>query len=480
MASTPRCKFPYPDETANPWFDIFESFVEAIDLTLYTTREDRNIVVFGGGTMTWNSGTGVLAWASDIFLMSSVTGYRWQLPTGNVTLADGQMAYMTVTRAPQTQQVVSLVVGTSTPNEPNGDSQILFVVRNGTRVHFREGFVMNNGDSRLIFDQSTGGGTGGGAVPAGSTSQLQYNAAGSFGAASNLTYDGTNLILLTALKFKSGAFFGSLQMTPTAARTLTLPDTTDTLIGRATTDTLTNKSINASNNSISDTGAAAGDLLKHNGSKFAKFAKGAANRVPAVNSGGTDLAYILIADANVSATAAIAGTKLAAATNAVQGAVLLQGDLGGDGTTGAAPKVANVTGVSGLALVGANNVRNNSTSKVVIDTAIASVGTTDATPTVIKSWTLAASRYYSIRAVVTVVGVAVGDYAEYSVKAGYTQVGGTVTEVHKTITPDVESNGALNVTLVINGTAVELKGVGIAATTLQWQVHELIQEAAVP
>lgn len=37
------------------------------------------------------------------------------------------------------------------------------------------------------------------------------------------------------------AFVGQLSWTPTAARTLTLPDATDTLIGKATTDTLTNK-----------------------------------------------------------------------------------------------------------------------------------------------------------------------------------------------------------------------------------------------
>lgn len=37
------------------------------------------------------------------------------------------------------------------------------------------------------------------------------------------------------------SFIGSLSWTPTAARTLTLPDATDTLIGRDTTDTLTHK-----------------------------------------------------------------------------------------------------------------------------------------------------------------------------------------------------------------------------------------------
>lgn len=39
---------------------------------------------------------------------------------------------------------------------------------------------------------------------------------------------------------------------PTADRTITLPDATDTLVGRATTDTLTNKSIDADNNTVSN------------------------------------------------------------------------------------------------------------------------------------------------------------------------------------------------------------------------------------
>src|SRR4051812_33539168 len=110
MATTPRLKLPYPEEFTDPWFETFTAFVEAVDVALYAAREDRNTLIFGGGVVTFNASTGVLAWTSDIFFLSPVTGYRWKLATGSVTVADGQLAFATVSRAPQSENVVTLTV----------------------------------------------------------------------------------------------------------------------------------------------------------------------------------------------------------------------------------------------------------------------------------------------------------------------------------------------------------------------------------
>jgi hypothetical protein len=73
--------------------------------------------------------------------------------------------------------------------------------------------------------------------------------------------------------------------------TLTLPSIADTVVARTTTDTLTNKTLVAASNTITDTSAVTGDILRHNGTKFVRLARGTANQVLTVNSGATDIAW---------------------------------------------------------------------------------------------------------------------------------------------------------------------------------------------
>ncbi len=164
MPTTPRMLLPYPGADSNQWNAAFDAMVLALDASLYTTREDRNIVVFGGGTMTFTASTGVLTWSAGINLLAAVTGFQWQIPAGQVTLLDGQLFYITVTRAPQNNTTCLPTVGSFTPNQPNGDNEILVGIRIGTVVHFRDGFTIGDGQSKTVFDNTSSGGGGGGTV----------------------------------------------------------------------------------------------------------------------------------------------------------------------------------------------------------------------------------------------------------------------------------------------------------------------------
>lgn len=163
MPNTPRVKIPYPEEAADPWFDKFEQTMLALDEALYAAREDRNLVITGGGTISFDSTTGSLAWTDDIDIITPITGFSWRIAgPANITLADGQLAYLTIARGPQNTVAHSLVVGIAVPNEPSGDAQLLFARRKGTKAYFRGGYVLRDGESVELFDADAWGAVGGG------------------------------------------------------------------------------------------------------------------------------------------------------------------------------------------------------------------------------------------------------------------------------------------------------------------------------
>lgn len=163
MATTPRLKLPFPNENSDPWFESFEAFAKSLDAALYAAREDRNTVLMGGGTLTFTASSNSLTWGANIEFFSPITGYLWRIAgPGNVTLADGDVAYVTVTRAPQQVTVVTLAVDTKVPTEPDGNNTLLFAIRHGSRVYFRNGAVIGDGDSAEVFQTGGGGASPGG------------------------------------------------------------------------------------------------------------------------------------------------------------------------------------------------------------------------------------------------------------------------------------------------------------------------------
>ena len=132
---------------------------------------------------------------------------------------------------------------------------------------------------------------------AGSSGQFLWNNAGVQAGAAGFTYDLATTQALCApgcgILFRNVAntFQSRLYWDTTAARTVIFPDTTDTVAVLAFAQTLTNKTIVAASNTITDTSAALGDILRHNGTSFVRLARGAANQVLTTNAGGTDIAW---------------------------------------------------------------------------------------------------------------------------------------------------------------------------------------------
>lgn len=144
MPSSSRMRFPYPAEFKDPWFDDFESLIAGIDASGYAAREDRNLLLAGGGTITWNVGTSTLSWSSDIVVVSTIVGFLLRVTDGSVTLDDGQMLCVTLVRAPTSGTTIATFVESQIPSD---DTSLVLALRIGDRIHWRNGVVQDDGET---------------------------------------------------------------------------------------------------------------------------------------------------------------------------------------------------------------------------------------------------------------------------------------------------------------------------------------------
>jgi hypothetical protein len=148
----------YPASNQWPFFDLISQFYNAIDRAVFAHREDKNILIMGGGTVDWTASTGVLDWTADIELFSPHTGFKMSIEppaVGTFTLADGWVFYVQLTR-----QVGSNIVLTPqrATTMPKSDDVYLVAKRSGTQVFFRNGRAFNDGESGSIYISTSGGG----------------------------------------------------------------------------------------------------------------------------------------------------------------------------------------------------------------------------------------------------------------------------------------------------------------------------------
>ncbi len=157
MVFTSRMRWRLPAKDVDPWYDPFVDLMNAADADAYAAREDRNIVCMGGGLFTFAAG--VLSWASTIELFAANTGFLWKIPAGSVALADGQMFYVELVRAPTDNVTLATAVAANL-SVANGAAALVLGIRRGTRVYFRQGGVLQEGGAGAVFESGTLGSVG--------------------------------------------------------------------------------------------------------------------------------------------------------------------------------------------------------------------------------------------------------------------------------------------------------------------------------
>ena len=139
------------------------------DASAYAAREDRNIILMGGGAVSWDATSGTLTWAAQIELLSPNTGLLNYVPPGSLVLADGEVMRGNVARALGINaSMAASVAGFALSN----DNSVIFCIRRGTKLYWRNGLLMNDGDT--VIDLGSSGGSGG----SGPVGSLYYLAPG--------------------------------------------------------------------------------------------------------------------------------------------------------------------------------------------------------------------------------------------------------------------------------------------------------------
>lgn len=154
MAETPRMLWAYPDDNDRNWYGKFSTLTNAQDAAAYAGREDRSFLIGGGGTVSFNSGSGVLTWSSAIECFSPITGFKGTVAAGSSTILNGEILYVTLTRGMTANVTLTAQVATSIPNS---DNAIALAVRSGNTVYFRNGARLVNGSSVELYSGASSG-----------------------------------------------------------------------------------------------------------------------------------------------------------------------------------------------------------------------------------------------------------------------------------------------------------------------------------
>lgn len=167
MPNSNRMSWPFPTENSAPWYDAFETMVTAIDASGYAAREDRNLLISGGGTLDWDLPTQSITWDAPIRIISTITGHIFTVAADSLSVDDGEAIYVNIVRSPTASSTRTVQIGTQVPSS---DNAFMLAIRVGDSLYWRNGQRMDDG--HFLYGLGawfSGAGTGDVLGPAGAT-----------------------------------------------------------------------------------------------------------------------------------------------------------------------------------------------------------------------------------------------------------------------------------------------------------------------
>lgn len=130
----------YPSENDNPFYTSYKAGMSQIDRLFRTLRMKESMLIGGGGTLAFNSGTGLLTWTADFMAVVPFYGkkitvnYGPDLLTRQATLADGAILVLELPMILSDNKTMQFQTYNQLP-----DNIQLWVagIRIGSKVYFR-------------------------------------------------------------------------------------------------------------------------------------------------------------------------------------------------------------------------------------------------------------------------------------------------------------------------------------------------------
>jgi len=154
MASTEQLKHPIPDANRLEWYDQFLAFAASLDEADYSSRDDRNLVIFGGGVFAVSL-NGNLTWSDWVTFRHGSSGFNGLMSAeddAGIDLEDGDWVYVDPVRGPAGEYSLSPIKTSGAL--PATNKAYAFAARLGNIVWIRHlGFMVLGGSISATNNQ---------------------------------------------------------------------------------------------------------------------------------------------------------------------------------------------------------------------------------------------------------------------------------------------------------------------------------------